>query len=88
MKIENYNAKQIDRLTTEIEGRLNDFEGGISSKDETILNFISFIMKIAQNVAIGELDRVLRYWENSFDSETYIAINSRLTQLREDKINP
>lgn len=31
----NYNSNQLDRLVNEIEGRLNDFDTGITDKDET-----------------------------------------------------
>ena len=61
MKTEdNYSSKQLDRLVNEIEGRLNDFEGGISEKDETIKSFASFIYECAANAvnnALAEHDR-------------------------------
>lgn len=88
MENNNYNSVQIDRLTTEIEKRINDFETGISDKDETIISFLSFILWISHNVAIGELERIERYWKDNIESEAYIAINSRLTSLRDANIKP
>ena len=35
--------KQIEILSNEIEGRLNDFEGGILDKEEALQSFVVFI---------------------------------------------
>lgn len=44
----NYNSNQLDRLVNEIEGRLNDFDTGITDKDETIKSFAELIIKCAE----------------------------------------
>jgi len=77
---------KIERLTKEIEGRLNDFDSGISTKEETIDSFIDFILEISRNVAIGELNRFMIYWGNDVESEVYIAVNSRMTELEDASI--
>jgi len=77
---------KIERLTKEIEGRLNDFDSGISTKEETIDSFIDFILEISRNVAIGELNRFMIYWGNDVESEVYIAVNSRMTELEDSSI--
>lgn len=77
---------KIERLTKEIEGRLNDFDSGIFTKEETIDSFIDFILEISRNVAIGELNRFMIYWGNDVESEVYIAVNSRMTELEDASI--
>ena len=78
-----YSSEQLDKLIIEIEGRLNDFEGGISDKDETIKSFADLIGKIAVNVAKGEVNRFVRYWGKDVGSEIYLALNARLTTLEQ-----
>lgn len=77
---------KIERLTKEIEARLNDFDSGIFTKEETIDSFIDFILEISRNVAIGELNRFMIYWGNDVESEVYIAVNSRMTELEDASI--
>lgn len=45
----NYSSAQLDRLVNEIEGRLNDFENGITEKDETIKSFVNLVYDCAEN---------------------------------------
>lgn len=46
---DNYNSSQLDRLVNEIEGRLNDFDSGITNKDETIKSFAELILVCVAN---------------------------------------
>ena len=68
---DNYSSYQLDRLVQEIEGRLNDYEGGVSEKDETIKSFAFFIGECAKNAVnnaladykqsiIGLIDEMIR----------------------------
>jgi len=41
---DNYNSEQLDKLVNEIEGRLNDFDAGITDKDETIKSFADLVI--------------------------------------------
>lgn len=52
---DNYSSYQLDRLVQEIEGRLNDYEGGISEKDETIKSFAFFVGECAKNAVTNAL---------------------------------
>jgi len=81
----NYSSEQLDRLVNEIEGRLNDFETGISDKEETIKSFASFIYNCAKKSTINELDRILKKLRPYLTSEAYIAINARMSNLMEGK---
>lgn len=45
----NYSSEQLDRLVQEIECMLNDFEGGISEKDETIKSLADLTFGCAIN---------------------------------------
>ncbi len=45
---DNYNSEQLDKLVNEIEGRLNDFDNGITDKDETIKIFAELVIKCAK----------------------------------------
>ena len=55
----NYSSYQLDRLVQEIEGRLNDFESGISEKDETIKSFAFFVGECAKNAVNNTLKEVI-----------------------------
>ena len=53
--VDNYSSYQLDRLVQEIEGRLNDYEGGVSEKDETIKSFVLFVGECAKNAVNNAL---------------------------------
>lgn len=42
------NSKQLNKLINEIEGRLNDFDNGITDKDGTIKSFAELVIKCAK----------------------------------------
>ena len=91
MKTEdNYSSEQLDRLVNEIEGRLNDFEGGVTEKDGTIKSFASFIYECAENAvnnALAEHDKEIISLINGYlqDSDEIIKPQTYriLTELKE-----
>jgi N-acetylglutamate synthase/N-acetylornithine aminotransferase len=80
---------QFEKLERDLEGFINDYDGGISEKDETVKALVIYIHKIAINVALGELKRIETFWRKDISSEVYLAINARRTQLTEslDELN-
>ena len=67
-----YSSEQLDRLVNEIEGRLNDFETGISDKDETIKSFVDLVFKVAISSTANELDK-------NYKSELKSMLNDLIT---------
>ena len=76
-----YSSEQLDRLVNEIEGRLNDFETGISDKEETIKSFVDLVFKVAISSASNELDKILKEYRSGLSSEAYLAIHLRMSLL-------
>ncbi len=54
------NSKQLNKLINEIEGRLNDFEAGITEKDETIKSFADLIMGCVETANKVNFTRLLK----------------------------
>lgn len=85
---DNYSSYQLDRLVQEIEGRLNDYEGGISEKDETIKSFAFFIGECAKNAvnnALAEHDaEIIKIIDEMIKEETDRANISQLYPNRHD----
>jgi hypothetical protein len=97
---DNYSSYQLDRLVQEIEGRLNDYEGGVSEKDETIKSFAFFIGDCAKNAVnnaladykqsiIGIIDRIIeikaRLRDASVDATTLCIYQEAVFTLQELK---
>ena len=95
---DNYSSYQLDRLVQEIEGRLNDYEGGISEKDETIKSFAFFIGECAKNAvnnALAEhdaeiikiIDEMIEIYNARLPMNTVSIANARvvnaLTELKQ-----
>ena len=80
---------QFEKLERDIEGFINDYDGGISEKEETIKGLVIYIHKIAINVALGELRRLETFWKKELNSEVSLAVNGRQTKLQEslDELN-
>ena len=76
-----YSSEQLDRLVNEIEGRLNDFETGISDKEETIKSFAELIIKVAISSTANELGKILKEYRSGLSSEAYLAIHLRMSNL-------
>ena len=88
MKTEdNYSSEQLDRLVNEIEGRLNDFEGGVTEKDGTIKSFASFIYECAENAvnnALAEHDKeIISLIDDIIANERKQNYEIALTELKE-----
>ena len=88
MKTEdNYSSEQLDRLVNEIEGRLNDFEGGVTEKDGTIKSFASFIYECAENAvnnALAEHDKeIISLFDDIIANERKQSYEIALTELKE-----
>ena len=88
MKTEdNYSSEQLDRLVNEIEGRLNDFEGGVTEKDGTIKSFASFIYECAENAvnnALAEHDKeIISLIDDIIANERKQSYEIALTELKE-----
>ena len=54
-----YSSEQLDRLVNEIEGRLNDFETGISDKEETIKSFVDLVFKVTTCLASSNIGFII-----------------------------
>ena len=78
--VDNYSSYQLDRLVQEIEGRLNDYEGGVSEKDETIKSFVFFVGECTKNAVnnaladykqsiIGLIDEMIKEKRGNIESE-------------------
>ena len=74
-------------MVNEIEGRLNDFEGGVTEKDETIKSFAFFIGECAKNAvnnALVEHDKeIISLIDDIIANERKQSYEIALTELKE-----
>lgn len=74
---DNYNSEQLDKLVNEIEGRLNDFDNGITDKDETIKIFAELVIKCAKTAVDSSQAQA---WTKGYNEA--VDTHERITQIQ------